>query len=339
MMLQLFDAPSSTYTYIVVDDVSREAAIIDPVLGHADRDLAELARHRLSLRWILDTHVHADHETGANALKAATGAATAVGIACESVGHDRALQEGDLLPLGANHIRVIATPGHTPGSVSYLWNDHVFTGDSLLIEGCGRTDFQNGSSDELYDSITEKLFALPDDTHVWPAHDYRYRASSTIGHEKRHNPRLAGKDRESFRKTMAELNLAPPKQLVQAVPANRRGGALQSGEPVLPMVMAGDFSQEFDPGKDALADLRDEADFLADALPCAVRVDHNHIESLGTMARRHRKLFLICRSGRRTLAVTDALVKAGHDNVWNITGGMLALRGKRPEIQSVADHD
>ena len=338
MMLQLFDAPSSTYTYIVIDDVSREAAVIDPVLEHADRDLSELARHGLNLRWVLDTHLHADHETGANALKMATGATSAVGVSCGSVGHDRALQDGDVLALGDGAIRVIATPGHTPGSVSYLWSGNVFTGDALLIEGCGRTDFQNGSSDELYDSITGKLFALPDDTNVWPAHDYRFRASSTIGHEKRHNPRLAGKDRDTFRQTMAGLNLAPPRQLDQVVPANRHGGALQSGEPALPMLMAHDLAREFDPSTDALADLRDEADFYADALPDAVRVDHNHVETLAAIADNHRKLFLICRTGRRTLAATETLLKAGHNNVWNITGGMLALRGNAAITQEANDH-
>ena len=338
MIFQLFDVPSSTYTYVVVDNASHEAAIIDPVLGHANRDLAELVRHDLKLRWILDTHVHADHETGANALKAATGATTAVGVSCDSIGHDRALQDGDVLTLGNSSIRVIATPGHTPGSVSYLWDDNIFTGDSLLIEGCGRTDFQNGSSDELYESITGKLFALADETHVWPGHDYRFRASSTIAHEKRHNPRLAGKDRDTFRKTMAALNLAPPRQIEQAVAANRHGGALQSGEPALPMVMARDLAGEFDSSQDALADLRDDADFCADSLPDAVRVDHNHIETLAAMARRHRKLFLICRSGRRALAATDALAKAGYENVWNITGGMLALRGNAAVAQEASDH-
>lgn len=330
MLLQLFDAPSSTYTYILADEATREAAIIDPVLGRADRDLTELARHGFSLRWILDTHVHADHETGANALKTATGAGTAVGAMCGSVGHDCALEDGEVLPLGSDAIRVIATPGHTPGSMSFLWRGQVFTGDALLIEGCGRTDFQNGSSDQLYRSITEKLFTLPENTVVWPGHDYRFRASSTIGHEKHHNPRFAGKSREQFAALMAALKLAPPAQIEQAVPANRHGGALQSGEPVPAMLMASEVEREFDAARDALVDLRDEADFAADSLPSAIRVDAGDIARLASIARAHRKLFLICRSGRRSLIATDALAKAGIDNVWNVTGGMLALRATSP---------
>ena len=339
MIFQLFDAPSSTYTYLVVDEATREAAIIDPVLGHASRDLAELARHGLRLCWILDTHVHADHETGANALKTATGAATAVGAACLSVGHDRALRDGDVLPLGRGALYVMATPGHTPGSVSYRWDENVFTGDALLIEGCGRTDFQDGDSDELYTSITAKLFALPDATVVWPGHDYHFRASTTIGHEKRFNPRLVGKDSAAFRELMANLNLAPPMRIDQAVPANRHGGALQSGEPVPSMVMARDLGREFDATRDALVDLRDEADVRADALPYALRADGNDVERLVDIARRHRKVFLICHTGRRSLMTTDMLLKAGVDNVWNVTGGVLAMRNNSPTAQETHTHD
>lgn len=326
MILQLFDSASSTYTYIVADRHSGECAIIDPVLGQADRDLGELARHQLRLRWILDTHVHADHETGANALKAAVGGTTAVGAQCGSVGHDQALEGGDKLELGDRFIRVITTPGHTPGSVTYLWKENAFTGDALLIEGCGRTDFQDGSSDELYDSITRKLFTLPEETLVWPAHDYRSRGSSTIGHEKRHNPRLAGKSRDEFRAIMASLNLAPPGMLEHAVPANRLGGALHAGEAVPAMVMARDLEDQFDPAQDGLADLRNEADFRKDALPAAVRVDSADIAALTQLAARHRKLFIICRSGRISLQAANALLKSGVKNAWNVTGGMLALQ-------------
>ena len=339
MILQLFDAPSSTYTYIVADEVSRDAAIIDPVLAHADRDLAELARHGLNLRWILDTHVHADHETGANALKTTLGAATAVGAACGSVGHDRALSEGDVLPLGSRAIRIIATPGHTPGSLTYHWERNIFTGDSLLIEGCGRTDFQNGSSDQLYDSVTRKLFSLPDDTVVWPGHDYRFRGSSTIGHEKRHNPRFAGKDCAAFGDLMASLKLAPPKLIDHAVPANRHGGALQSGETVPAMMMANELATAFDAICDALVDLRDEAEFAVDAVAAAMRVDAADTELLASIAKRHRTLFLLCRSGKRSLLAADALRKRGHENVVNVTGGMLALQRMSSEDLEAQSHD
>ena len=326
MIFQLFDHASSTYTYIVCDDRTREAAIIDPVLGQVERDLAELARHGLSLKWILDTHVHADHETAANALKAATGADTAVGASCLSVGHDRALNDGDTLPLGNGALEVIATPGHTPGSMSFRWDGHVFTGDALLIEGCGRTDFQDGSSDGLYDSITRKLFALPDETIVWPGHDYRARGCSTIGHEKRHNPRLAGKDVNAFRELMAGLKLAPPKLIAQAVPANRHAGALQSGDAAPAMVAARDLDAVFDATQDALADLRNRDEFATGALPFARNVDQKDIAALRGLAATHRKLFIICRSGRMSLLAADALLKEGVANVWNVSGGMQALK-------------
>jgi glyoxylase-like metal-dependent hydrolase (beta-lactamase superfamily II)/rhodanese-related sulfurtransferase len=328
LIFQLFDPASSTYTYLVCDDATRDAAIIDPVLAQVERDLAELARHGLTLRWILDTHVHADHETAANALKAASGATTAVGASCNSVGHDRALNDGDVLPLGNSALQIIATPGHTPGSVSYVWGCNVFTGDALLIEGCGRTDFQDGDSDVLYHSITRKLFCLPESTIVWPGHDYRFRGSSTIGHEKRHNPRLAGKSTEQFRDLMAALKLAPPKLIDQAVPANRRAGALQSGEPVPAMLMARDLATAFDPTQDALADLRNEAEFSKDALPGARRVDASDIDMLTSMAARHRTLFIVCRSGRMSLQAADALLKSGVNNACHVTGGMMALRAR-----------
>jgi len=179
----------------------------------------------------------------------------------------------------------------------------------------------------LFDSVTGKLFALPDDTQVWPGHDYRFRASSTIGHEKRHNPRFAGKDRAAFGELMSRLNLAPPRQIQRAVPANRHGGALQSGEPVLQMLMARELESEFDASHDVLADLRDVAESRADALPLAVHVHHEDFAAMADLAARHRKLFLICRTGRRSLVATDALVKAGHGNVWNVTGGVLSMRG------------
>lgn len=221
---QLFDPESSTYTYILADAERREAVIVDPVRAHCERDLAVLAEMGLKLVWILETHVHADHVTGARALKHRTGARTAVSTHCGATGFDRLIDEGELIVFGDEVVRALATPGHTPGSTCYLWRDRLLTGDTLLIGGCGRTDFQKGSAEALYDSITGKLFALPEDTLVYPGHDYRGRRVSTIGEEKASNPRLAGKTRAEFVQIMNALDLPEPKQIRIAVPANLEGG-------------------------------------------------------------------------------------------------------------------
>jgi len=221
---QLFDPESSTYTYILADAERREAVIVDPVRAHCERDLAVLTEMGAKLVWILETHVHADHVTGARALKLRTGASTAVSAHCGATGFDRLIDEGELIVFGDEVVRALATPGHTPGSTCYLWRDRLLTGDTLLIGGCGRTDFQRGSAEALFDSITGKLFALPEDTLVYPGHDYRGRRVSTIGEEKASNPRLAGKTREEFVQIMNTLDLPEPKQIRVAVPANLQGG-------------------------------------------------------------------------------------------------------------------
>lgn len=225
MFKQLFDTTSSTYTYLLAAD-SGEAILIDPVYEQVERDLALLREHNLKLAWVLDTHVHADHVTGSNALKAATGAQSAVGDGCNASGFDHQLHDGDELRFGNEVVRVIATPGHTSGSISYAWRDRVFTGDALLIGGCGRTDFQAGDANTLFHSITDKLFALADETLVYPGHDYNGRRVSSIGEEKALNPRLAGKSKEEFVAIMDGLNLPMPRLINIAVPANLVGGSV-----------------------------------------------------------------------------------------------------------------
>ena len=222
---QLIDPATSTHTYLVFDPESRAATLIDPVLECVERDLALIDELGLDLVYIAETHVHADHVTAAGVIRERTGARTVVSaraqVACADIGVDH----GDRLGFGNLEIRVIATPGHTAGCVSYLIGDAVFTGDALLVRGCGRTDFQEGHPETLYRSITERLFELPDETTVYPGHDYKGRTSSTIGEEKRFNPRLTGKTSDEFCEIMNGLNLAPPARIAVAVPANRACGS------------------------------------------------------------------------------------------------------------------
>lgn len=219
---QLFDPQSSTFTYVLVDRTTREAVIVDSVDQHFDRDIALLRRLGLKLRYVVETHAHADHVTAAGRIRDTTGAQTAAPFKCGISPADLQLAHGDTLRFGAGEeVLAIHTPGHTSGSTSYLWRGNVLTGDTLLIEGCGRTDFQSGDAGSLYDSVHERLFTLTDDTRVWPAHDYRGNTVSTIGHEKRHNARLAGRDRASFIALMGSLQLPKPKMIDVAVPANR----------------------------------------------------------------------------------------------------------------------
>lgn len=217
---QLFESESSTFTYLLGDPAAGEAVLIDPVRETVARDLALVLELGLRLKYVLDTHIHADHVTGAGLIREQTGAKTCVSKGAHIECADIELKDGDELNFGAFAIRSLATPGHTDSCMSYFCEGRVFTGDALLIRGTGRTDFQQGSSARLYDSITGKLFTLPPETLVYPAHDYRGHTASTIGEELAHNPRLAGKTREQFVKIMSELKLDHPKKIHEALPAN-----------------------------------------------------------------------------------------------------------------------
>lgn len=220
-LLQLFDPDSSTFTYLLVDRAAAQAILVDTVEQRFDRDMATLRRLGVTLRYVVETHTHADHVTAAGRIRDATGAATVAPFKCGISPADVQLAHGDTLAFGAGEaLLAIHTPGHTSGSTSYLWRGNVLTGDTLLIDGCGRTDFQSGDSGSLYDSVHERLFTLPDDTRVWPAHDYRGNTVSTIGYEKRHNARLVGRDRRAFIELMANLKLPRPKLIDVALPAN-----------------------------------------------------------------------------------------------------------------------
>ena len=222
--IQLFDPASSTYTYVVFDETSRDALIIDPVDEQVERDMAVLRQYGLKLAWTVETHAHADHITSAAQLAEHAGARTAAPQGCGIATAAVQLVHNDCLHFGSEQLRALHTPGHTAGSMSYVWRDNVFTGDTLLIDGCGRTDFQSGSASALYDSITGILFALPDATTVWPGHDYKGRSRSSIGAEKTGNSRLAGKTQAQFVGIMQSLNLPRPKRMDEAVPANLSSG-------------------------------------------------------------------------------------------------------------------
>lgn len=222
---QLFDNKSSTYTYLVWDSITRDAALIDPVLNLAGRDLNLISELELKLKYVLETHIHADHITGSGRLRDITSAQVIVHFNSHSKCADWLVHEGDQIDLGNHAINVIHTPGHTSTDVCYQIEGAIFTGDALHIRGCGRTDFQSGDAGQLYDSITQKLFTLPDETIVYPGHDYKGLSSSSIGEEKAYNLRLGGnRNRNAFIFIMESLNLEPPENMKQAVPENLRCG-------------------------------------------------------------------------------------------------------------------
>ena len=222
---QLFHKESSSYTYLIACTETRNAVLIDPVNTDIDKYVALLAEHSLNLIYALDTHVHADHITASGLLKIQLGCQTAVSTLCHANNADLEINDADVFTLSEHEsIKAISTPGHTAGSLCFLWRDHLFTGDTLLINGCGRTDFQGGDAATLYNSITKILFTLPKETLVYPGHDYADCYVSNIAQEKIKNPRLANKTKAQFIEIMDNLNLPYPKLIDIAVPANRDCG-------------------------------------------------------------------------------------------------------------------
>ena len=220
---QLFDTKSSTYTYILSSGKGREALIIDPVLEHTDEYLNFLNKLELKLVKVIDTHIHADHITGLNELSERTSCTKIMGENSKSEVVDLRVKEDENVKIDNINLKVMYTPGHTDCSYSYLMNDRVFTGDTLLINGTGRTDFQNGNARQQYDSIFNKLLKLPENTMVFPAHDYNGKKHSTIGSERKNNPRLQVNSVDQYVEIMNNLKLANPKMMDVAVPANLKG--------------------------------------------------------------------------------------------------------------------
>ena len=331
--IQLFDTASSTYTYVVFDPTSREAVIIDPVDTQVARDLEVLRDYGLKLVWALETHAHADHITSAGQLAELTGAKTTAPAACGISSAAVLLKGGDTLNFGPEQIRALHTPGHTAGSMCFVWRDHVFTGDTLLINGCGRTDFQSGSAADLYHSLTEVLFKLPELTIVWPGHDYQGRTNSTIGQEKASNARVAGKTQGEFTAIMDALHLPPPKRIDEAVPANLHLG-LRHDAPVPHALIqrdadgyAGDISvtlahQWCQAGDAVLVDVRTDAErawvgFVPDAVNIALKqwpgmvMNPDFDKALLAAVPKGKKAVLLCRSGVRSIAAAKRATELG----------------------------
>jgi sulfur dioxygenase len=351
----LFDPSSSTWTYLLGDRASGEALLIDPVFEHLRRDETLIRELGLSLKWTLETHVHADHVTGAWLLRQRLGSRIALSVDGGAHGADRLLNDGERVTFGARHLEVRATPGHTNGCLSYVLDDctRVFTGDCLLIRGCGRTDFQQGSTSALYRSVHLKLFTLPGSCLVYPGHDYNGMGVSSIEEERRFNPRLGGEvGEEDFAGFMQNLGLPHPKKMDLAVPAN-----LRCGQP------AGDFELPPDPNwarlhfsiaglweiePHDLAEIAHTVQVLDVREPEEFAHGLGHIQGatllpLGQLASRldelsrERPIVTVCRSGARSARAAAMLVKAGFDEVANLSGGMLRWRAEGGAVQGAGE--
>jgi glyoxylase-like metal-dependent hydrolase (beta-lactamase superfamily II)/rhodanese-related sulfurtransferase len=340
---QLFDQTSSTYTYLLADEGTREAVLIDPVFERHARDAALARELRLTLLATLDTHCHADHVSGAWLMKAALGSSIAMSSAYGACNVDRPLSHGDSVCFGGRSLEVRATPGHTQGCLSFVTEDHrmVFTGDALLVRGAGRTDFQQGDASLLFRSIRGQLFTLPDDCVVYPGHDYDGRTSSTIGEERAFNPRIGGDAREEdFVGYMQNLGLPHPKQLAVAVPANLRAGEPEDGKaPALPdwgpVVLTYAGLLEIAPEwvarhrKDVhVLDVRSAAEFDGELghLSAAQLIPLDELRARVTEVVSDRPVVVVCQTGKRSGMGTVILGKAGFTRVANLTGGMVSWR-------------
>lgn len=352
---QLFDPQSSTYTYLLADNASRQAVLVDPVFEQAMRDSALIDELGLTLLWTLETHVHADHVTGAWLLREKCGSRIAVAAQSGAEGADRYLQPGDRVEFGKRWLEVRATPGHTNGCLTYVVDDQqaALTGDALLIRGCGRTDFQQGSAETLYRSVHEQIFSLPDSCLLYPGHDYRGLTVTSVGEEKLFNPRLGGQIlREDFIGFMSNLGLAHPKQMDIAVPANLRCGRPQQVlEPSpdqnwapLTYTFAGIWEVQPQWLEEHLydvqiVDVRESSEFNGSLghVPGAVLIPLGELGKRNAELAKERPVVAVCRSGARSAQATVLLGKAGFTRVANLSGGMLRWRAQRYAVAGGAD--
>jgi glyoxylase-like metal-dependent hydrolase (beta-lactamase superfamily II)/rhodanese-related sulfurtransferase len=351
---QLFDAQSWTYSYLLGDSESAEAILIDPVFEQAARDAALIRELGLKLVATVDTHAHADHVTGAWLLKKRLGSKIAISEASGAEGANIELKDGDRIAFGRRYVTARSTPGHTNGCMSFVLDDEskAFTGDTLLIRGCGRTDFQQGSAHRLYQSIKTKIFTLPDNCLLFPGHDYRGLTMTSVGEEKAYNPRLGGNiSEEDFVGYMEHLGLPHPRQIDVAVPANNVCGRPADESHLLdqqtwaPLRFTFAGFWEVDPvwveehaSEVQIADVRTEQEFEG---PLG-HVEGARLLPLATLAQRAGELgkdkpvITVCRSGARSAQAIAILKKAGFEKVANMAGGMLRWRDRNLPVSGGA---
>lgn len=343
---QLFDPQSSTYSYLLADERSRDAVLIDPVFEQARRDRALIAELRVTLKYTLETHVHADHVTGAWLLKQRLGSRIALAAASGAHGADVALAHGDRIEFGARYLEARETPGHTNGCLTYVLDDETmaFTGDALLIRGCGRTDFQQGSARTLYRSVHSQIFTLPSTCLLYPGHDYRGLTVTSVDEERRLNPRLgAGIGEGDFAGYMNNLGLPHPKQIDVAVPANLKCGQMdetpaQTAEPSwapLTFTFAGIWEITPQALEEAAAqvqivDVREANEFKGPLghIQGAALIPLGELAARNSELARDKPIVCVCRSGARSAQACVILQRAGFNEVANLAGGMLRWRAE-----------
>lgn len=348
---QLFDLESSTYTYLLADEETKEAVLIDPVFEQIERDVGILKELGLRLTHVLDTHVHADHVTAAGTLRERLGAKTVVSERSGSGCPDLLVKDGDHVDFGRYRLEVRETPGHTNGCITYVLSDHsmAFTGDALLIRGTGRTDFQQGDASTLYRSVHDKIFTLPDSCTLYPAHDYKGRTSSSVGEEKQHNPRLGdGRSQADFVRIMSELKLAYPKKMDVAVPANlhcgvpfglNQTGEAPSAKSWAPIEIAAstgvpELTVEWvagHHGEARLVDVREPDELVGDLgqIEGVENVPLGVVEGAAVGWDRTEPLVLVCRSGGRSGKAALALQRMGFTKLASMRGGMITWNQQR----------
>ena len=353
---QLLDLRSSTYTYLLADPETREAVLIDPVFEQVRRDSALIAELDLKLLYTLDTHVHADHITGAWLLKQRLGSRIVFSTQSMATEADIFLNDGDRVSFGCFYLEAMATPGHTNSCMTYVLNDRTlaFTGDALLIRGCGRTDFQQGSAGKLYHSVKDRIFSLPDNCLLYPAHDYKGLTCSSVSEEKQYNPRLGGdRSEDDFAGYMKNLGLAHPKQIDIAVPANLRCGHIDAvdNKPEEPLWAPLNYTYagiyEVDPEwldenrhQVQIIDVREPNEFngILGHIDGAKLIPLGQLRNQCNELSKSNPVVAVCRSGARSAQAVTILGNAGFTQIANLAGGMINWRNHAlPVVDNIPD--